>query len=438
MVVNTSPPPAALPITRVEWTSDQKPPWSGLKFTLPVGSDALSDALRSRYRDGENLRERKHMAAIEFLTAELQLMRSAQASRAPSDVDDSTASETPTQRSVMARSHSQQHSDLLPSNPVGHNRTSLPLAHTTQPDTSAIGASNPAPVSGQQIVFSVTDGRPQRPRTKRPMTKREKVAYKKTRERGACPSCRKQKAKVWSIHSYRTKLQLTLGAQCTHVDGVYTESEGREQVARLQPGKRYAFDYATNDGSLETSDSVHTMRTLIRWKFASCRRPYLLRQILNQMAASLQTPRAFALTLSIPPRTSPNNLNPIYDSMRARGGCQWQIQARRLRHLGTYHPYSTRMASKYLRMLSIPGRASPLFPVWIQAFQAMVHSARRIFRIFPKGWGLRRAFLDWINTHLHCRCSTKGCGLTKSAGLPPQIRAECRVHKCVSTYYDCP
>ncbi|KAH7074508.1 hypothetical protein BKA63DRAFT_315125 [Paraphoma chrysanthemicola] len=418
MVVNPGPPPAALPITRVEWTSDQKPPWSGLKFTLPVGSDALSDALRSRYRDGADLRERKHMAAIDFLTAELRLMRSAQASRAPSDVDDSTASETPTQRSVMVRSHSQQHSDFSSSNVVGYDRTSLPPAYTTQPDASTIGAPTPVSVSGQQIVFSVTDGRPQRPRTKRPMTKREKAAYKKTRERGACPPCRKQKAK------------------CTHVD--HTESEGLEQIARLQPGKRYAFDYATNDGSLETSDSVHTMPASIRRKFASYRRPFLPRQILDQIAASLQALRPFALALSIQPRTSLNILKPIYDSMGAQGGCKWQIKARRLRHLGTYHPYSTRMASQYLSMLSIPGRDQPLFPVWIPAFQAMVHSTPIIFRTIPKVWGLWRAFLDWINTHLHCRCSTMECGVTKSAGLPPQIRAECRVHKRVSACYDCP
>jgi hypothetical protein len=200
MVIDTSPRATTPPITRVpvKWTSDEKPPWSGIEFTFPIGSDALSDVLRSKYPQGSDLRERKHMAAIDFLKFELRQMQARQASLAASENEYLTTSEAPSPYSDAAGGRNLQARRFSSRDTDSTTRRSMSLAHISQQPQSATPAPTmPSPTKpGEQIVFSVLDGRPQQPRTKRPMTKKEKAAYKKTRERGACPSCRRHKAKV--------------------------------------------------------------------------------------------------------------------------------------------------------------------------------------------------------------------------------------------------
>ncbi|KAF2792863.1 hypothetical protein K505DRAFT_386721 [Melanomma pulvis-pyrius CBS 109.77] len=63
-------------ITRTQPTTDETPPWQGISFTCPVGSDLLADRLKYAYPDCKTLRQRKHQAAINFLAAELEEMKS--------------------------------------------------------------------------------------------------------------------------------------------------------------------------------------------------------------------------------------------------------------------------------------------------------------------------------------------------------------------------
>ncbi|KAL1608156.1 hypothetical protein SLS60_003095 [Paraconiothyrium brasiliense] len=62
-------------ILRQQLTSDELPPWAGIVFKYPVDSDTLSEKLREAYPDCKTLRERKHRAAIDFLSAELSRMQ---------------------------------------------------------------------------------------------------------------------------------------------------------------------------------------------------------------------------------------------------------------------------------------------------------------------------------------------------------------------------
>jgi hypothetical protein len=209
-------------IKRTESTSDETPPWSGITFTLPVDSDRLSEDLKRRYPHCSTLRERKHMAAIEFLRAELGLMQSkattptvkedyslatpeatnlqsdsfnSRSRRGSTSSYQSTSSKTPTE-SLMTRELQQGESKLVSS-----------VATTLVPLRTD---------SAQQFVFSVVDGRPMKPKTKRRMTREEKVDYTTTRKHGACPTCRRQKGKVCCNFLYTLKKKAHQRTQCTH------------------------------------------------------------------------------------------------------------------------------------------------------------------------------------------------------------------------------
>jgi hypothetical protein len=185
-------------IERLELTSDETPPWSGLAFTSPVDSDRLSEDLKRRYPQCSTLRERKHMAAIDFLKAELCLMQSRiaisnmkqngylatpEATNPQSDsIDDrSRRDSTSSRQSMSSTTHTE------PCRQKIEPKTALNI--TTTPVLSLTD-------SAQQFVFSVFDGRSRKPKTKRRMTREEKVEYKATRKHGACPTCRRQKGKV--------------------------------------------------------------------------------------------------------------------------------------------------------------------------------------------------------------------------------------------------
>ncbi|KAH8725437.1 hypothetical protein GQ44DRAFT_217010 [Phaeosphaeriaceae sp. PMI808] len=190
-------------IKRVERTSDETPPWKGIIFTLPVGSDVLSEELKRAHPGCSTLRERKHMAAIEFLQAELRQMQS------PVDITAQNGDiATPDASSIysdpldgcsslesvsMRRSPSTTTKDL-PTVEAMQQKDLTPASTHLSPSMSSI--INPA----QQFVFSLIDGRPQQPKnSKRRMTRDEKIAYKKTRKRGACPRCRRQKGKCTHV-----------------------------------------------------------------------------------------------------------------------------------------------------------------------------------------------------------------------------------------------
>ncbi|KAF2028518.1 hypothetical protein EK21DRAFT_113854 [Setomelanomma holmii] len=221
--------PHRLPIERVKQPSEEKPPWSGIEFTFPVGSDDLSDALRSRYPKGTTLRERKHMAAIEFLQNELRQMQSAQPCFNATDLEDSATSKSSSPDSdgneVRSRLWSETTScDVIVTNGTARSPSNVVQGSDVYSGNTIIDSTpSSAHKLGHQIVFSVANGRQQQPRTRRRMTKEEKLAYKKTRERKACAACRRQKAK------------------CTHGDNV-NEEQPRQGTDVKRPKRQHSLD----------------------------------------------------------------------------------------------------------------------------------------------------------------------------------------------------
>jgi hypothetical protein len=193
-------------VERVKCTSDETPPWDGIMFTQPVDSDKLAEDLKRAYPDGSTLRERKHMAAIDFLKIELHQMRSRNAAtstdkrseylitpEASSFYADTSVAHS--RQGSMSSSHTRASATQHPPNEVrksDRDEPSISFAPIFVP-------SNITPTS--QIVFSASDGRPLQVHTKRRMTKEEKVMYKKIRKRGACVACRRQKGKVRYLDS---------------------------------------------------------------------------------------------------------------------------------------------------------------------------------------------------------------------------------------------
>lgn len=182
-------------IRRTQITSDLAPPWEGISFTQPVGSDRLSDELRRAYPGCLDLRQRKHMAAIEFLQHELIQMQS---SNPATNVVESGYPATPEGSSPSNDNfdgRSRQSSTSVSQSAFQRGQTwsdgNLHQIESQTPTSSIVRSS-------QQIVFSVSDGHTLQPTTRRTMTREEKMAYRKTRKRGACSTCRRQKGKVSS------------------------------------------------------------------------------------------------------------------------------------------------------------------------------------------------------------------------------------------------
>jgi hypothetical protein len=205
-------PLAGMPlIERVELTSDETPPWTGMAFTLPVDSDRLSEDLKREYPQCSTLRERKHMAAIDFLRAELHFMQSKSSTRTFEEDEflatpgaTSTCSDALDDRS--RRDSTSSH--LSPVNITQDDGTLMHDLHQTETNISpnVTTAFIPSiPDTAQQFVFSVVDGRSLKPKTKRRMTREEKAAYRTTRKHGACPTCRRQKGKVCNSLVYTSR-----------------------------------------------------------------------------------------------------------------------------------------------------------------------------------------------------------------------------------------
>lgn len=192
--------PIAALIRRVKNTSDDSPPWTGIAFTMPVDSDKLADELRRAYPEYSTLRERKHMAAIDFLKNELSLIHQETSESAASKEYEVAPSQDfdpfPYDPEVRGWRGSVSSSPYL----VSTNQDALPLKHDLlRSGAQGTNAATKVTGSAQELVFSVSDGRPMQLKTKRRMTKEEKVVYRKTRKRGACSRCRRQKEKVCTL-----------------------------------------------------------------------------------------------------------------------------------------------------------------------------------------------------------------------------------------------
>lgn len=183
-------------IDREHPTSDDKPPWSGMVFRQRVYSDDMLESLKRRYPQGANLRERKHMAAIEFLQQELQEMQEREAAltakvHSPASTPDAEFFDGENQRSISSP-YSPTAQRLLPAvtNERYQGRNASGTTLLKQPPSMS------STMSGQEIVFSVVEGPIVQRRKRKKMTATEKIAYKQMRRVGACDSCKRQKAKV--------------------------------------------------------------------------------------------------------------------------------------------------------------------------------------------------------------------------------------------------
>jgi hypothetical protein len=176
-------------LIRTELASEGTPPWAGIAFVHLIDSDELAEDLKRTYPEGRTLRERKHMAIIDFFTDELRQMQQARGG------------------TVMAGRLALQRQ--LDDRMVRHSQSpasSTCSAMAGEPQIQQVGGGVVAPtdaVSAQQFVFSAADGRTMQSKTKRKMTLDEKTAYKETRRRGACSKCKRQKGKVCWCCLYR-------------------------------------------------------------------------------------------------------------------------------------------------------------------------------------------------------------------------------------------
>ncbi|KAF2005396.1 hypothetical protein P154DRAFT_337406 [Amniculicola lignicola CBS 123094] len=193
-------------IKRNRHLTDESLPWAGIAFDPPVGSDELFHQLKSAYPSCDNLRQRKHLATIQFLIVELDAMRkkdSEQSKISKSAEDQETRySNNPANGAADDLDYgcNPQH---MPSSesPSGsssvHSPELVDRSRTLVEDASGPAASSTLSREGEQIiVFDAKDGRSVQPRTKRRMTYEEKIAYKRKRRIGACDQCRRSKGRV--------------------------------------------------------------------------------------------------------------------------------------------------------------------------------------------------------------------------------------------------
>ncbi|KAH7117156.1 hypothetical protein B0J11DRAFT_510154 [Dendryphion nanum] len=217
-------------IHRYENTSDESSPWDGIAFAEPVGSDVLADLLKKAYpyvtkfvtpsSEGQNLRQRKHLATIDFLRGELERMKASISERELADAEDAGSPSVASlnHRDLIASSH---HSISSCSSPSTPSLPSPQLADRDQhlselhPDTCHSSQYLPGSTT---FVFSAVDGRAMLPKTKRKMTSQERESYKKTRIRGACKTCKRTKAR------------------CTHSE--ILQSQSVEKTAPKRPSQR--------------------------------------------------------------------------------------------------------------------------------------------------------------------------------------------------------
>ncbi|KAF2128701.1 hypothetical protein P153DRAFT_367787 [Dothidotthia symphoricarpi CBS 119687] len=212
-------------IRRVHPTSDETPPWVGIFFVPSVGSDELAEQLKARYPQCQTLRERKHMAAIEFLKLELDRIQSERlaANSTTQSILECAPSASP-MTSVCydetVEGHSCPESVHMSDSPARSRKLSsgaeLDARQTKSRSAKAqrLPTDTAATAHGQQFVFNAADGRTMEPKTKRKMTVQEKGEYKRTRKRGACPKCRRHKEK------------------CTHTIDHAVQLDGLEKPAK--------------------------------------------------------------------------------------------------------------------------------------------------------------------------------------------------------------
>lgn len=197
----------SIPIRRVSHTTDETAPWDGVVFIYDVGSDELAEALRACFPEFRTLRERKHAAIIRFLEKELKEMPLSKSlpcsAKVPSTQDlphvDVVCGDVPVNaqgrvqlQNILSTARTSTTSNCTSTPKETFKRCTAPSTPATQP--SYIDPT--AATHSSQFVFNAIDGRTMQQKTKRRMTVEERIEYKETRKRGACPDCKQKKGKV--------------------------------------------------------------------------------------------------------------------------------------------------------------------------------------------------------------------------------------------------
>lgn len=178
------------------------PPWAGISFVYDIESDELADALRSAFPDYRTLRERKHAAVIRFFEQELREMQLSASStmsvQKPQDYDPvrSEARVDVRNGGHLSDSSAPPPSPVSSLNSTVHHDLERRFAASQTVYSLSFPADPTLATSSTHLVFNAFDGRPMQQKTKRKMTSEERQEYRRTRQRGACAKCKRQKGKV--------------------------------------------------------------------------------------------------------------------------------------------------------------------------------------------------------------------------------------------------
>ncbi|KAF2463907.1 uncharacterized protein BDR25DRAFT_105396 [Lindgomyces ingoldianus] len=244
MALETGNQPILQFVKRYPTSTNEQTPWTGLTFTLDIGSDIFWEKLKNAYPSITDHKQRKHKAVIEFLEAELQDMKMKERQRAGGTVnvesenltspksfstdffdalgnESGPGSASPRSGTSSAASpHQESQPGDLPQSNQNQDVGSGPLPPPTQ--TS----------SGQTIVFSAYDGTTVQPKTRKKMTLEERRAYAETRKRGACPRCKQSKGRCTHFEDSANQSYGT----CTPKPGMKRKYKGLTQC-KLGPKK---------------------------------------------------------------------------------------------------------------------------------------------------------------------------------------------------------
>ncbi|KAJ5042645.1 hypothetical protein J3E74DRAFT_295656 [Bipolaris maydis] len=200
-------------IKRVRPTSDDEEPWKGLEFNQRFGSDRLYDELKKKYPQYTCLRQRQHAAVIAFLQQELQVMAKKEAALEAS-----------------APKQGEENSISLLQGVEKSPQPAMGVHYSGRKSANAMLPKEPAAVSstehGLYVTFNLSNQPMEFPHKRRKMNPTEKASYKRTRAKGACDSCKRQKVKVDILYlpDTDTSIYKTHKVQCTHNSGAATES----------------------------------------------------------------------------------------------------------------------------------------------------------------------------------------------------------------------
>lgn len=192
----------SIPIIRRYQTTDQTAPWEGISFTHEVGTDELNEALKVSFSRYRTLGERKCAAVIAFFQQELNEMPRSNVATTSAKSSPGQYLHQPDARMDTYDSSHAKDCQASPASPANSLNSSVlrdsDRHHSTVQAVSSLSlpADPTLATSSTHLVFNAFDGRPMHQKTKRKMTSEEKQEYKRTRQRGACPRCRRTKAKA--------------------------------------------------------------------------------------------------------------------------------------------------------------------------------------------------------------------------------------------------